>query len=190
MVSNQLTNEIGLPPSEIQHCTHPDLEKWMARWDVFESASIEGVLWKKYATATCFPRELNLNCNIERQVVVDGSFVVTTLDECDVPLEHLRELRESLSNAYPKHEMYQVNHTIVEDGGTWSQEHYGYKVYLVESAGYRNGIIMRFIRICAEETCGWQSHSREGFFSPSSSDTWLRMLRKERDNPLIEYLTP
>lgn len=180
---NTLTDALQRPPTELVYC-EGNYPRWAARWNVYESESG----WRKFATGICFDR-YPLFCKTTRHAVAPDSHEVVDLT-FDLSLQKVAELFSAVKAvSAPETEIARIEYVEVTDGGTWSEEAYGYSVYMLEPPTFANGDVSTFIRACAE-SCAWvhPKFHYPGSWSPSSSDKWLRDLQREKGVVLIETL--
>gem|GEM_PF-4740813 len=184
----ELFDTVGLAPVEFAYCTHETSPRWRARWDPTETGQYYGQSWPRYLTARCWDAPTGPNCHITNHVVLGSSHVVVDIERCEVGIDDIAGISKSVDEQYPGHEMKEIEHIEVHDGGAWSASKYGYNVTLIEPPEYTGGSRVRFVKQCETNICQWTGIEKTGTWLSGTRD--LPGLRRERGSPLIEFLQP
>lgn len=187
-VHQELVDRVGIAPAEFAYCAHDSYPRWRARWNPTEIEQHQGQTWPRYLTARCWDDQAGLSCRITNHVVLGSSHVVVDIKSCDVSTDAIAGISQSVDAQYPKHEMKEIEHSEVQDGGAWSSSDYGYNVTLIEPPKYDGGILVRFVNQCEADTCQWAGLEQNGTWIGGTTD--LPKLRREHGDPLIEIMHP
>lgn len=187
-VHQYLTDQLGKPPVEFGYCVHEYSPRWVARWEPFEEVKRDDGRWQRYATARCWDRSNDFFCQITEHVVAGNSHVVVDIRKCEIDISTVAEIHAAAAGAYPGFEMVQIAYTVVEDGGAWSAADYGYEVRLAEPPEFEGGVVRHFINRCNAGQCGWQDGGGTASWIGGISE--LSILRRQNNDPMIEYVEP
>ena len=191
-IYQQLTDQMGHAPAEMQYCAHDRYPKWLARWNIFEEQSVVSPAtvgqWRRFASAHCSDQFHQPDCFVTQHVVVPDSHVVLDIRDCDISLQVIAEIHAALDSAKPRHEMREIAYVSVLDGGAWSEADYGYSVRLSEPPKFAGGATYKMVKRCADGKCAW--HIKHGGGAWFGGDLYQQHLRRQHRDPLIHSLFP
>ncbi len=187
-VFQSLAEQVGIEPVAFRYCEYDSSPRWIARWVPFEELENNGEVWRRYATARCSDRNGDFTCHVTNHVVAGSSHVVVDIERCDISIAAIAGIHRAITQDYPGYEMHHIEFAVVRDGGAWSPSEYGYIVRLIEPPEFDDGPILGFVQHCTGDVCIWQDSGGTGRWFGGS--TYLPSLRRERNDPMIEYIEP